>query len=236
VQTLNGDTITLVADADESIYTKVGLAHYHIQKAMDMPRLVPRLLSDDPNVHCMNITQAMRSFHVRKNAERFEVLSQSPEMAHLRCPISMALMDLPVVTAGGHTYDFASYKSLRSSAYQRGVDGLDLSGAQCNLNRALWLMVNAFKEEYGLATTPVPPELLQGSWPPRVAGAPKAKARPAPARFQPQVSMAAISQMRPFPTLSELFKIDGFLDCITMAGLNMLLRYLTGDDRAHFAN
>ena len=48
--------------------------------------------------------------------------------------------------------------------------------------------------------------------------------------------MAAISQMRPFPTLPEIFKLDGFLDTITMAGLNMLLRYLTGDDRDFSSN
>lgn len=266
---------TVLADVPRTFAQNVVLAHAHIANAFDMPRLAPRTLSSDPNVHCVIITQAMRSYRIRKQAERFEVAKESAEMAHLRCPISFELMDMPVVAQGGHTYDFASFQRLRSTLNQRGVDGLDLQGTSCNLNRALWLLVNAFKEEYGIATTPVPPELLEGPWPlpvdgarrppaivastfagwarlrpsdgfvlnlqphqvhdPPVAVAPKAlakpRARPSPARFQPQMTLRQIFLRLPALSVSELFKFDGFLDCITMAGLNMFLRLLTDSGR-----
>ena len=84
-----------------------------------------------------------------------------------------------------------------------------------------------------METFSVPPVLLAGSWPPIAAPAPKPKAkanptpRAAPTQFQPQTSLSTLSRTR--PNLTQLFQTDGFLNTMTMDGMNVLLQKLTGN-------
>jgi hypothetical protein len=207
--------------------------HDRTFKADDEANSQQRLFGD-PNIlgsYATKIQSALRSYLQAKHAR---VAALTPK--RMTCPITLSLLENPVVASDGNTYEYDCINRLLTSVARfptTGPLGVPLLNKSLVANLSMRSEVMEFRELHKLV---IPKVLaipaLQGP-----VHAPAPRAPPAPRQyFQPQVSMAAISQMRPFPTLSELFKIDGFLDCITMAGLNMLLRYLTGDDRAHFAN
>jgi hypothetical protein len=155
------------------------------------------------------------------------------------CPISRELFKVPVLCiADSITYDFTSFQSLLSSQYQRGATGISIGGSQCTLNRALFSQVNAYREENGLETFSVPPVLLAGIWPARATPAAQprqTRAPPAPrATYQPQTSISDIMAFPNRPTLTQLFQTDGFLNTMTIDGMNVLMQKITGNFELDF--
>jgi hypothetical protein len=155
--------------------------------------------------YATKIQSALRSYLQAKHAR---VAALTPK--RMTCPITLSLLENPVVASDGNTYEYDCINRLLTSVARfptTGPLGVPLLNKSLVANLSMRSEVMEFRELHKLV---IPKVLaipaLQGP-----VHAPAPRAPPAPRQyFQPQVSMAAISQMRPFPTLSELFKIDGF--------------------------
>jgi hypothetical protein len=193
----------------------------------------------DPNILNAKISviqDVYRIFRAKK-------LATLPIPDNMICPLSKHLFYHPVSASDGNTYEleeilrFIQLHGDRAWPASPGPSGsLPLPNATLVHNLNLRSEVYQFRQDHGLwqarmVEIPVANQPEATAAPARAARAP-----PAPRQtFQPQVSIADIMRMTPAPRLPELFKLDGFLNTITMAGLNLLLQHLTttNGDFAH---
>ena len=178
------------------------------------------------NAKVNTIQIAFKKYLAAKHAR---VAALTPK--RMTCPISLSLFENPVVASDGNTYEY--YSIHRVLNHQRdarfpmtGPLGVPLLNKTLVANLSMRSEVMEFRELHKLAVpqvlaipaqhvgvhtpAPVPQALRQG--------------------FQPQTPLSQIFQMVN-PSLPEMFKIDGFLNTITMAGLNLLLQHVTSTTR-----
>eukprot|EP00973_Karenia_brevis_P005211 715643-Karenia_brevis.AAC.1 len=196
-----------------SEYQRFMLGLHHIQKAMDMPRKVEKVLSSDPAWFLVVIQKQARSFLQKKHQFIDSVMPD-----RLRCPITKCIMTTPAIATDGVTYEFRTIEVfLQGKQFPcKGPMGIQMPAANLVLNRALIEEIRDFCSEHNLKHEN--PEQIS-TVPATLPAAPNTRA--ASVYFQPSMSVEGLRRLN-LP-LGQLLGHDAFLNEVRKPGLLKIL-------------